>query len=104
MAGGDRPFDFAPIGHSGASAGSGFPFVLVLSIAVLLIDFGMVRSWLLELQDTICAALEEEDGTARFRRDVFEREGGGLSRAHALEDGPVLERAAALREAANCGQ
>ena len=48
VAGGDRPFDFAPIGHSGASAGSGFPFVLVLvlvlSIAVLLIDFGIVRS------------------------------------------------------------
>ena len=46
MAGGDRPLDFTPIGHSGASAGSGFPFVLVLvlSIAVLLIDFGIVRS------------------------------------------------------------
>ena len=53
-----------------------------------------IREQLLDLQDRICSALEASDGQATFQRDRFEREGGGLSRAYILEDGPVLERAA----------
>ena len=53
-----------------------------------------IRNQLLDLQDRICEALEREDGEAAFQRDRFERPGGGLSRAHVLEGGPVLERAA----------
>ncbi len=59
-----------------------------------MIDTAQIREELLDLQDRICAALELEDGEAQFQRDVFERPGGGLSRAHVLENGPVLERAA----------
>lgn len=53
-----------------------------------------VREYLLDLQDRICAAMEEEDGAARFREDVFEGERGGLARPRAIEDGAVLEKGA----------
>ncbi len=52
-----------------------------------------VLAFLSSLQDAICAALEEEDGRARFRRDVLEGERGGLARPRVLEGGPVIERA-----------
>jgi coproporphyrinogen III oxidase len=54
-----------------------------------------VRACLLDLQDRICAALEQQDGSARFREERLERERGGLARPRVLSDGPVLERAAA---------
>jgi len=47
----------------------------------------------LALQDSICAALEDEDGTARFREDAWERDGGGGGRTRVVEGGPVLEKA-----------
>lgn len=53
-----------------------------------------VRTWLLDLQDRLCAALEGQDGQARFREQVLEGARGGLARPRVLEDGPVLERAA----------
>ena len=58
------------------------------------VDPGRVTEQLLGLQDRICAALEEEDGTVRFREERFERPGGGLQRPRVLEDGPVIEKAA----------
>jgi coproporphyrinogen III oxidase len=45
------------------------------------------------LQDTICTALEEADGEARFMEDRWEREengGGGKSRI--IENGKVFEK------------
>ena len=57
-------------------------------------DLPAVRRYLLELQDAICTALEEEDGSAHFVEDQEERAGGSLSRARVLEDGPVIEKAA----------
>ena len=57
-------------------------------------DLPAVRRYLLELQDAICTALEEEDGSAHFVEDQEERPGGSLSRARVLEDGPVIEKAA----------
>ena len=53
-----------------------------------------LREFLLGLQDRICAGLEGVDGSARFREDRHEREGGGLSSPRVIEDGPVIERAA----------
>ncbi|HJO05017.1 MAG TPA: oxygen-dependent coproporphyrinogen oxidase [Acidobacteriota bacterium] len=53
-----------------------------------------VREYLLDLQDQICAALEQEDEVARFEALTLERERGGLARPRVLSDGPVLERAA----------
>jgi coproporphyrinogen III oxidase len=57
-------------------------------------DLAPLRGYLLVLQDRICAALEAEDGGARFREDALDSPGGGLSRTRVLEDGPVLEKAA----------
>jgi coproporphyrinogen III oxidase len=57
-------------------------------------DLARVQTHLMALQDEICAALEEQDGSARFRRDEIAREDGGLSRPRVLSDGSVLERAA----------
>jgi coproporphyrinogen III oxidase len=44
-------------------------------------------------QDEICAALERTDGRARFREDVWTREGGGGGRSRTLADGAVFEKA-----------
>jgi coproporphyrinogen III oxidase len=46
-----------------------------------------------ELQDRITAALEEVDGIARFREDLWQREGGGGGRTRILQDGAVFEKA-----------
>lgn len=53
-----------------------------------------VRDYLLELQDRICDALEEADGTATFDRLEIPKPGGALSRPRVLEGGAVLERSA----------
>lgn len=52
-----------------------------------------VRSYLLGLQDTICAALERADATAKFRTDEWTRPEGGGGRTRILADGPVFEKA-----------
>ncbi len=56
-------------------------------------DAGAVRAYLLQLQDEICRALEEEDGKAGFVEDAWERVEGGGGRTRVLEEGPVFEKA-----------
>ena len=51
-----------------------------------------VLAYLLELQDRICAALEEADGEARFWEDAWERPGGGGGRSRVLAGGALLEQ------------
>lgn len=45
------------------------------------------------LQDEICRALEAADGSAQFREDAWQREGGGGGRTRVLEEGAVFEKA-----------
>jgi coproporphyrinogen III oxidase len=45
------------------------------------------------LQEKICAALEQLDGTARFLRDPWERPGGGGGLTRVLAEGTVFEKA-----------
>ncbi|MEL7043808.1 MAG: oxygen-dependent coproporphyrinogen oxidase [Pseudomonadota bacterium] len=52
-----------------------------------------VRSYLLELQDSICAGLADEDGAAQFIVDEWERPEGGGGRSRVLADGAALEKA-----------
>ncbi|MES9829851.1 MAG: oxygen-dependent coproporphyrinogen oxidase [Candidatus Thiodiazotropha sp.] len=60
-------------------------------------DKQQVKEYLLQLQQTICCALEEEDGKARFFQDSWQREpgahlgGGGISAI--LQEGEVFEQA-----------
>jgi len=50
------------------------------------------EAWFRDLQDRICAALEEIDGAARFREDRWQREGGGGGITRIIEDGAVFEK------------
>jgi coproporphyrinogen III oxidase len=52
-----------------------------------------VKSYLLQLQDSICDALAEEDGAASFISDEWQRPEGGGGRSRVLADGAVLEKA-----------
>lgn len=53
-----------------------------------------VKSYLLDLQDRICRAVEDQDSNARFREDTWARTaGGGGGRTRVLVDGAVFEQA-----------
>ena len=51
-----------------------------------------VKAYLLDLQDRICAALEAEDGGARFVEDAWMRPGGGGGRTRVIENGALIEK------------
>jgi coproporphyrinogen III oxidase len=51
-----------------------------------------VKSFLLDLQDRICAALEEQDGDGKFIEESWVREEGGGGRSRVLEQGAVIEK------------
>jgi coproporphyrinogen III oxidase len=55
-------------------------------------DADAVKTYLLDLQDRICAALLETNGEAGFREDAWERPGGGGGRTRIMQDGAVFER------------
>jgi coproporphyrinogen III oxidase len=46
-----------------------------------------------QLQDTICGALEKEDGKAVFTEDRWQRPGGGGGKSRIIQDGNVFEKA-----------
>jgi coproporphyrinogen III oxidase len=50
-----------------------------------------VRAYFLALQDSICQALEAEDG-GTFQEDAWAREEGGGGRSRVLSDGAVFEK------------
>src|SRR3954468_24567366 len=62
------------------------PFVMPPNLPV-------VREYLLGLQDSICAALEAEDGGATFLTDKWSRPEGGGGRTRVLTEGTVFEKA-----------
>lgn len=49
-------------------------------------------AYILKLQDTITAKLEEVDGKARFQEDHWERPEGGGGRTRVIENGNVFEK------------
>ncbi len=59
----------------------------------MLPDVSAVRSYLLALQDSICAGLEAEDGGGNFRTDEWSRPEGGGGRTRILAEGAVFEKA-----------
>ena len=52
-----------------------------------------VKEFLLDLQDRICSALEQEDGKENFIADEWQREAGGGGRSRVLTNGAVFEQA-----------
>ncbi|WP_295465587.1 oxygen-dependent coproporphyrinogen oxidase [uncultured Pseudomonas sp.] len=51
-----------------------------------------VKAYLLDLQERICAALEAEDGAARFVEDAWTRPTGGGGRTRVIAEGALLEK------------
>jgi coproporphyrinogen III oxidase len=56
-------------------------------------DSNAVLTYLKDLQNRICAALEQADGAARFRIDRWERAEGGGGDTRVLRDGKLFEQA-----------
>ena len=56
-------------------------------------DVGDIKSYLLALQDRICAGLADVDGSAGFREDAWQHGEGGGGRTRVLEQGGVFEQA-----------
>ncbi len=56
-------------------------------------DPNAVKQFLLSLQNDICIAIENTDGTKKFILEEWQREGGGGGRTRVLEDGGVFEQA-----------
>ena len=58
----------------------------------MLPDLNAVRLYLLALQDSICAALEREDG-GKFQEDSWTRAEGGGGRSRVMSEGTIFEKA-----------
>ncbi|HKY92939.1 MAG TPA: oxygen-dependent coproporphyrinogen oxidase [Nevskiaceae bacterium] len=56
-------------------------------------DAGTVETFLRDLQNRICEALEEADGSKTFSRDEWTRAEGGGGVSRIFEDGALFERA-----------
>ena len=55
-------------------------------------DKAAVKTYLLDLQDRICDALQAEDAQATFIEDSWIREEGGGGRSRVITDGVVFEK------------
>jgi coproporphyrinogen III oxidase len=56
-------------------------------------DISAIKSYMLDLQDHICEALEQQDGKAKFVTDEWKRPKGGGGRTRVLQNGSVFEQA-----------
>ncbi|MCH1926524.1 oxygen-dependent coproporphyrinogen oxidase [Shewanella sp. C32] len=56
-------------------------------------DSSAVKAFLMQLQNNICQALEQLDGSATFAEDSWQREQGGGGRSRVLTQGAVFEQA-----------
>lgn len=51
-----------------------------------------ISKWFENLQDEICAGLEDLDGKATFHQDKWERVGGGGGKTRVMTDGNLIEK------------
>jgi coproporphyrinogen III oxidase len=51
-----------------------------------------VKNYLINLQDKLCEALQQEDGAAQFKQDEWQRPEGGGGRSRVITDGAVFEK------------
>jgi coproporphyrinogen III oxidase len=51
-----------------------------------------VRAWLTALHESLVAAIEQADGSARFSKDRWERPGGGGGDSRVLKGGDLIEQ------------
>ncbi|NID09176.1 oxygen-dependent coproporphyrinogen oxidase [Fibrivirga algicola] len=55
-------------------------------------DRHQITTYLQGLQEQICTALEQADGSGTFREDHWQRPGGGGGRSRVLADGTIIEK------------
>lgn len=55
-----------------------------------------ITEWLKSLQDSICSALEQADGDAKFAEENWTREEGGGGRTRIIKEGGVIEKGGVL--------
>ncbi|GGC10424.1 oxygen-dependent coproporphyrinogen-III oxidase [Marinobacterium zhoushanense] len=55
-------------------------------------DKAAVKAYLIDLQDRICAALEQADGRESFVEDSWQREQGGGGRSRVIKGGGLIEK------------
>ena len=55
-------------------------------------DRQQITTYLQDLQDQICSALEQADGSGTFREDHWQRPGGGGGRSRVMTEGAVIEK------------
>ncbi len=55
-------------------------------------QIGLVKEYLLGLQERICAELERVDQSAKFATDAWERDKGGSGRSRVISKGAVFEK------------
>ncbi|MGR9107307.1 MAG: oxygen-dependent coproporphyrinogen oxidase [Gammaproteobacteria bacterium] len=56
-------------------------------------DIRSVENYLLDLQNSICASLQGEDGVAAFEEDLWDYPGGGGGKTRILRNGATFEQA-----------
>lgn len=56
------------------------------------IDINRVKTFLLKLQDDICAGIQQEDGSGNFVEDSWDRAEGGGGRSRVMTNGSVVEQ------------
>ncbi|MFI0488675.1 MAG: oxygen-dependent coproporphyrinogen oxidase [Yersinia sp. (in: enterobacteria)] len=56
-------------------------------------DIAQIKTYMLALQDKICAALTQADGSASFTEECWTRKEGGGGRSRVLVNGAVFEQA-----------
>lgn len=56
------------------------------------VDKAAVLSYLQNLQDSICSALEQLDGRGQFHEDSWQRQEGGGGRSRVMTQGAVIEK------------
>lgn len=52
----------------------------------------LIRDWFIQLQQSICEAIEVEDGAGKFIADTWERPGGGGGISKIMTNGNVIEK------------
>ncbi|MEO1051141.1 MAG: oxygen-dependent coproporphyrinogen oxidase [Bacteroidota bacterium] len=55
-------------------------------------DKNDITAWFRSLQQNICKALEETDGSGQFLEDNWERPGGGGGASRVMNDGRIIEK------------
>lgn len=56
------------------------------------VDVNSIKNYLLDLQNRICAGLEQADGGSTFREDAWQRDAGGGGITRVFENGAVFEK------------